>query len=269
LGDNWYDSLQLRVLKRFSHGLDASYNFTWSKSLDNGVEGVENDPFNRGQDKYLSGSDRPLVSNINVTYTVPVPGWGNRMSKYVLSGWQMGALLIYASGTPILVPSASANLLSTETFETSSYLDRVPGQPLFLQNLNCHCFDPTKTLVLNPAAWSLPAPGTWGTSPAYYNDYRNQRHPTENFNVGRTFRIRESMSLSLRAEFVNIFNRTVLPAPSSTTPLTPATCFLNGNTGATGTCNSGATIASGFGFEQTALIVGGTRTGQIVARFRF
>ena len=32
LGDNWYDSLQLRVMKRFSHGLDASYNFTWSKN---------------------------------------------------------------------------------------------------------------------------------------------------------------------------------------------------------------------------------------------
>jgi hypothetical protein len=87
--------------------------------------------------------------------------------------------------------------------------------------------------------------------------------------VGRTFKIRESMSLSLRAEFVNIFNRTVLPAPSSTTPLTPSTCFVSGTTGATGACSPGATIASGFGFEQTAAIAGGTRTGQIVARFRF
>ena len=270
LGDNWYDSLQVRVTKRFSHGLDASYNFTWSKNLQNGIEADQNDPNNRGQDKYISGLDRPLVSNINFSYTVPVAPWtNNKILRYVLSGWQMGALLTYASGTPILVPAATANLLSTETFETNSYLDRVPGQPLFLQNLNCHCFDPTKTLVLNPAAWALPAAGTWGTSPAYYNDYRSQRHPTENFNVGRTFRIRESMSLSLRAEFVNIFNRTVLPAPSSTTPLTAPTCFVSGNTGATGACSPGATVASGFGFEQTAAIAGGTRTGQIVARFRF
>jgi hypothetical protein len=268
LGDNWYDSLQVRVMKRLSHGLDVSYNFTWSKSLTNGIEGIENDPFNRGQDKYLSEYDRPLVSNINITYTVPVPGWGNRPSKYVLSGWQIGALATYASGTPIQVPAA-ANLLATDTFETSSFLNRVPGQPLFLQNLNCHCFDPTKTLVLNPAAWTDPAPGTWGTSPAYYNDYRAQRHPVENFYAGRTFKIHEAMSLSLRAEFVNIFNRTVLPAPSSSTPLTPPTCFLSGTTGATGTCSPGATIASGFGFEQTANIAGGTRTGQIVARFRF
>ena len=163
--------------------------------------------------------------------------------------------------------------MNTETFQTTSFLNRVPGQPLFLQDLNCHCFNPTQTLVLNPAAWAPPASGTWGTSAAYYNDYRAQRHPTENYNFGRTFQIREAMSLSIRAEFVNIFNRiqlpTVPPALSSTTPLTAPTCFLSGVSGPTGACNPGATIASGFGFEQTANLATGQRTGQIVARFRF
>jgi hypothetical protein len=271
LGDNWYDSLQVRVIKRLSHGLDVSYNFTWSKTLQNGIEGGENDPFNRAQDKYISGSDRPLVSNINATYTVPVAPWtNNKILKSVLRDWNVGGLFTYASGTPIAVPGASANLLSTETFETASFLNEVPGQSPFLTNLNCHCFDPTKTFVLNPAAWSLPAPGTWGNSAEYYNNYRTQRHPTENFNFGRTFRIRESMSLSVRAEFVNIFNRTVLPGPSSSTPLTAPTCFVSGTTGATGACtNAGATIASGFGYENTVLQATGARTGQLVARFRF
>jgi hypothetical protein len=276
LGDNWYDSLQIKVIKRLSYGLNVSYNFTWSKSLDNGIEGAGlpavatvNDVFNRSQNKYLSSLDRPLVSNINIDYTVPKPSFTqNKIVRYALSGWQVGVLLTYASGTPILVP-ASTNLLNTVTFASASFLNRVPGQPLFLQDLNCHCFDPTKTLVLNPAAWASPAPGTYGTSAAYYNDYRSQRHPTENFNIGRDFHIRERMDFSVRAEFVNIFNRTVLPAPSSTSPLTPATCFLSGTKGATGACSPGATIASGFGFEQTANIPGGTRTGQIVARFRF
>ena len=93
LGDNWYDALQLKVIKRLSHGLDVSYNFTWSKSLDNGIEGPENDIYNRSTDKFLSGSDRPLVSNINIAYTVPVAPWaGNKILKYVLSDWQTGAL---------------------------------------------------------------------------------------------------------------------------------------------------------------------------------
>ena len=66
-----------------------------------------------------------------------------------------------------------------------------------------------------------------------------------------------------------MFNRTVLPNPSATTPLTAPTCFASGITGTTGACQAGATYASGFGFMQTANITGGTRTGQIVARFRF
>jgi hypothetical protein len=276
LGDNWYNSMQLKVIKRLSHGLDASYNFTWSKSLTNGIEGAENDIYNRSTDKFLSSYDRPLVSNINITYIAPPSPWvHNKILQYVLRDWTTGALLTYASGQPILVPTSTNNLNTSFFLPTASYMDRVPGVPLFLQNLNCHCFDPTKTLVLNPAAWVNSPPGTYGTSPAYYNDYRYQRHPTENFNFGRTFRIRESMNLSLRAEFVNIFNRTVLPNPSAgnaagaPSPQAAATCYLSGTKGATGACSSGATVASGFGFIQTASIVGGTRTGQIVARFRF
>jgi hypothetical protein len=269
LGDSWYNSLQVRVIKRISHGLDASFNFTWSKSLTNGIEGQENNVFDRGLNRYLSMYDRPFVSNLSISYTVPAPPWtGSKILKYVLGGWNTGALATYASGAPILVP-ASVNLLNTETFQTASYLNRVPGQPLFLQNLNCHCFDPTKTLVLNAAAWTSPAPGTFGTSPAYYSDYRSERHPVENFYFGRMFRIREQMDFSIRAEFINIFNRTVLPAPSATTPLTPATCFASGTTGPTGACQPGATVASGFGFIQTSNIPGTPRQGQIVARFRF
>jgi hypothetical protein len=276
LGDTWFNSLQLKVTKRFSHGLDFSYNFTYAQELNNGVESDSvgpfgaaaqvNDVFNRDQNKYLSLYSRPLVSNINFSYTVPKFG-GNKILRNVLSDWQTGALLTYASGAPILVPT-SQNQLANQLFR-GTFMNRVPGVPLYTVDINCHCYDPTKTLVLNPAAWSDPAPGTWGTSTAYYNDYRQQRHPVENFNVGRNFTFKERYSFSIRAEFVNIFNRTVLPSPSATTPLTGPTCFKSGITGATGACQGDATYASGFGFMQTANITGGTRTGQIVARIRF
>jgi hypothetical protein len=197
-----------------------------------------------------------------------VPKFGsNKILKNVLGDWQVGALFTYASGTPIAVPS-STNQLANQLFR-GTFMNRNPGVPLFLADVNCHCFDPTKTLVLNPAAWSDPAAGTFGTSTAFYNDYRNQRHPVENFNMGRNFTIKERFTFSVRAEFVNMFNRTVLPSPSATTPLTAATCFQSGNQGATGACQPGATYASGFGFMQTSNITGGTRTGQLVARFRF
>ena len=34
LGNAWYDALQSKVTQRFSHGLDFTYTFTWSKELD-------------------------------------------------------------------------------------------------------------------------------------------------------------------------------------------------------------------------------------------
>jgi len=39
----------------------------------------------------------------------------------------------------------------------------VPGQPLFTQDLNCRCFDPNTTFVLNPKAWSDPAAASSGS----------------------------------------------------------------------------------------------------------
>jgi hypothetical protein len=37
LGDTWYDSLQAKLPKRYSHGLDVQAAFTWQKELNNGV----------------------------------------------------------------------------------------------------------------------------------------------------------------------------------------------------------------------------------------
>jgi len=275
LGDTWYSSLQVKVIKRFSHGLDFTYNYTWAKELTLGVEadsvgpfgasGVVNDVFNRQNNKYISIYSRPQVSNIAVNYTLP--RWGtNKYLRYAVGDWQFGGLMTYASGLPFAVPG-SQNQLATQLFR-GTLMNRVPGQPLYLQDLNCHCFDPTKTLVLNPAAWSDPAPGTWGNSTAYYNDFRQQRAPSENITMGRLFRFTERASFEVRAEFTNAFNRTRLPSPSAATPLTGPTCFLSGSSGAAGACTAGATYASGYGFIQTNGL-NGARNGQIVARIRF
>ncbi len=79
---------------------------------------------------------------------------------------------------------------------------------------NIHGYNLGNTQVLNPAAWA-PCP-TNATCPAVstlYPNFRGPRAPTENANLGRNFRIKERMNFHIRAEFVNIFNRTLLPAP--------------------------------------------------------
>ena len=95
--------------------------------------------------------------------------------SWVVRDWQINALLGYSSGLPILAPVAQNNLnlslLRNTAGSQISYANRVPGQPLFTQDINCHCFDPNKTFILNQAAWSEPGPGQWGTGAAYYSDY--------------------------------------------------------------------------------------------------
>jgi hypothetical protein len=272
LGDTWYDALQVKVTKRFSHGLEGTYSLAWQKSLtmDASAEGTGggaiNNAFNRPVNKDLSQYDQPLVSIIALNYTTPKwqanLGSAGKALSWLTRDWTLGALLSYRSGLPIESPLANNNL-SGALFQ-STFVNRVPGVDPFLVNLNCNCFDPTKTLALNPAAWTNPAPGQFGTAAAYYTDYRQERHPNENMNFGRVFRIKERTSLQIRAEFTNIFNRTIIPAPSSTNITTPA-LITNG------------LYTGGFGYFNTA--TAGTqaqlasssapREGLLVARFTF
>jgi hypothetical protein len=134
-------------------------------------------------------------------------------------------------------------------------MNRVPGQPLFLMNLNCHCIDPYHNLVLNPKAWQDVPNGQWGNSTPYYNDYRYERFPSENMNLARIWK-REKFSLEFRGEFFNVFNRTQLPNPSAGNPL------------ATTTYNSAGNLTGGFGYIN-ASSVGGERTGQFVIRVKW
>ena len=267
LGDTWYNSMQLKVIKRFSHGLDASYSLAWQKSLTIGAEsegtggGVANDVFNRQNAKYLSQFDQPLASFITVDYTVPRAqiggGSAGKVASWLLRDWTFGALLQYRSGLPIQSPTATNVLATGAPYFQGTFMNRVPGVPLFTQDLNCHCFDPTKTFVLNPAAWTNPAAGQFGTAAAYYSDYRYQRRPTENVNFGRTFRIRERTTLNVRAEFTNIFNRTEVNNPTSSNALLTQARGPNGNT------------TGGFGYINTGTVFSLPRQGTIVARFTF
>jgi hypothetical protein len=86
---------------------------------------------------------------------------------------------------------------------------RVPGVPLYLTDINCRCIDPNNInqRILNPAAWQDVGVGQISPGSGYYNDYRGPHQVSENMNFGRTFQLREKMTLNVRAEFFNVFNR--------------------------------------------------------------
>jgi len=187
----------------------------------------------------------------------------NKILSVAARDWTIGVFLANASGRPLQVPQAQSNL-NNYLFQGTSFANRVAGQPLFTTDLNCHCYDPNKTFALNPNAWVDPPTGQFGTSAAYYSDYRSQKRPSENLNVGRTFRIRESMSFNLRIEFTNVFNRAFWGDPSNLNAKQQQTLLPNGNTNA-GFGKIVTTSPTSFGSAANLL----PRQGVLVGRFTF
>ncbi len=293
-GNTWYDSLQVKVTKRFSHGLSGQVAYTWQKELTNGTNSntsyvtpsppLINDVFNKSLDKQISGFSVPQELIIAFNYTTPkveLNVTGGKALSWLAKDWTIGGVLRYQSGLILQSPFSSNNLLANLARGPGNnpalwgggytFMNRVPGQPLFLVNPNS-TFDPTQQLVLNPKAWVEPPYGTFGASAPYFNDFRWQRQPAESMAFGRVFRIKERAQFQIRAEFQNIFNRLFYQAPADGAPFGfPFTSVATPTLHA----NPGGTLSQGFGYVNWVngglTQFGGAqpRSGQIVARFTF
>jgi hypothetical protein len=287
LGKTWYDALQITVTKRYSHGLSLNANYTYSKNLD-----LMSSPdiFNRGLGKNISVNDLPQQFRFSAEYQTPrphmgIPVIGNPIVSYVLGGWGIGAYMQYQSAPLIGRPAAGA------AQPISDWLGRGPGgaqlaigpdgkpmnpyavnwtdlsgkvhsEPL---DINCGCYDPTKTQVLNPLAWVQVPNGQWAADQSSIRYFRGLRHPTENANLSRNFVFKERYRLQIRLEMDNVFNRLELPQPASGGP--PAANFS-----ATPT-SVGGQFTSGFGtfgnLQTGAAVPAPARSGLFIARLQF
>jgi hypothetical protein len=283
MGNTWYDSLQAKLTKRFSHGLDLQAAFTWQKELTLGVNSDTsyftpgavriNDVFDRESNKQISALSKPLMLVVSFNYITPklnASGSAFRALSWIARDWTLGGVLRYQSGDLIAVPTSLNGLFSqlrrTDNPATwggsGTYWNRVPGEPLLLTDPNAHDWDPTQTLVLNPKAWTDAPAGTFSATAPYYNDYRWQRQPSEALSLGRRFPIgnrEHPATLEIRMELNNVFNRNFLGSPSASNP----SAIVARN-------NPGGALSSGYGFVNTFNGAGSRpRSGQIVARINF
>jgi hypothetical protein len=211
-GYSHYDSLQMKATKRLSHHLQAGGTYTWGKGFTSPA--APQDFFNHVAEHQDLQQIPPQTINFNFIYTTPtshgLPKWAN----LILGDWQLGGFANYQSGMYLTPPvSQTASFLPSEDV-------RVKGQPLYTQGVNPNnlsSYNPYYTQVLNPNAWApCPVNATCAAQGVLYSDFRAPRTPVENANIGRNFRINERINLFVRAEFVNIFNRTLMPPPTTT-----------------------------------------------------
>jgi hypothetical protein len=274
VGRTWYDSLQVTVNKRLSHGLSLNANYTFSKTL---AQVTSIDVYNPAIGKNLATSDLPHQFRLSAEYTTPRLRSGpafltNRVVANILADWGMGWFLQYQSAPILGRPTSSgADPISNYLGRGPGSAQLVPGQSLWTTDwtdlngvhhtdpldINCHCFDPTKTLVLNKAAWANVPDGQWAADTSSIRYFRGFRYPQENLNITRTFRIKERYNFMIRAEWSNVFNRLRLPQPTS------AANFSSAPT------QSGGLYSGGFGTIVPTAGTSGQRSGQLIARFQF
>jgi hypothetical protein len=269
-GASLYDALQIKGTKRFSHGLQASGYFTWAQGF---TRGVRQDYFNPASNQWSLMQIPPRVLSFNFIYTVPRPGFiHNKLLNNVVRDWQLGGFALYQSGAFLGIPGTpNAEFLPTQDMY-------VKGQPLYTPGVNLNnlgSYNPFTTQVLNPAAWAAcPVNTNCGDNGNdYLKNFRGPRTPRENANFGRNFRVgpEGKYNFQVRAEFTNIFNRTLMPNPSITNPQNPVT--RNG----LGILTSGFGVIDAFQAPNTANIFDGTtaattlaaRQGTLIARFSF
>jgi hypothetical protein len=198
--NNW-NGLLVRVNYMFSHALnDGSAG---GGSADG--TGPQNDAC-RSCEKGNSSYDVRHVFTANFAYQVPFA------RNHWYGGWQWSGISTARTGLPLNVSVTrkatdvpDGNVLSTQR------PDLVPNVPLYLDY-------GTTGLWLNPAAFSVPAKGTWG------NLGRNVLRAPGLFQIdtslAKRLRLTERMGLEFGLEAFNILNHPQLGAPAANTSST-------------------------------------------------
>jgi hypothetical protein len=204
-GDSTYKALQVWVNRRFTDRLSYQFAYTWSHAQSNvpltSFTSATTDPFNYDLDKGDSDLDRRHMFVSNAVYELPTfKKWGSLASN-ILGDWQLNGIVTFLSGIPLDVQTGlSGNYFGLAANAPGGFRpDLVSGVPIYLKG-------PDKTVYLNPAAFTLPAPGVFGNLKRGF--VRQPSITNVDFSVAKNWKVKERYGLQFRAEMFNLFNHT-------------------------------------------------------------
>ncbi|MGB7493942.1 MAG: TonB-dependent receptor [Candidatus Acidiferrum sp.] len=132
----------------------------------------------------------------NFVYDIPLlKNSGNKFMKTTLGGWEVSGIVTAISGAPLNIGVTGDNVCSV--VPNCSNRPNVTG-PLSNPHTVNEWFD--------TAAFSMPAPGTWGDEP--HNGVRGPGRQNWNISLFKNFMFNQERgtNLQFRAEFFNIWN---------------------------------------------------------------
>jgi hypothetical protein len=218
-GASTYHGLQTQLQVKNLHGFQGQVSYTWGKCLDLGSGAQLGDPFLTSVPSLIffdkqnrrARCDFDIRENlsVNTLYTVPAPHTDSAL-KWVVGGWQVGAIVTASTGVPFTVVTPSDDLGQNST-DPWSFPNRVPGCNPYNSNfktqgfvyLNSNCFTP---LTVTPAGPILGNNGRNSLIGPGLVDF--------DFTAIKDTRITERFKLQFRAEFFNLFNHANFQAPN-------------------------------------------------------
>jgi hypothetical protein len=200
-----YNSLQVSVEKRVTHGLQLLAAYTFSKSIDSAstFEEIQN-PIDNRANRSLSLFDARHRLVVSYVWELPVPRFGGVKGK-VLNGWQISGITSFQSGFPIrLLSNADQELMNSFDFN-------LPGRPDLVSPFQALNPKTSGGFYFNTGSFALAQLGSLGSAPRAIccgpgiNNF--------DFSFHKLTPITERINTEFRAELFNAFNRTQFTNP--------------------------------------------------------
>ncbi len=221
-----YNSLQISLDKRFSHGLQFTAAYTFSKSIDeaSSFEGILN-PLPGADNNSLSLFDARHRFVVSYYWELPVRKYSGFAGK-LLDGWAVSGITTYQTGFPIHFTSSADNeLMNSDDFEYPGTPDQLaPFQrthPQSNQNyyFNQNSFTENATVIPTPTngvvnctttivygCYDSGLLGRIGTTPRTL--CCGPGISETDFSAIKTIPINERVHMEFRADLFNVFNHT-------------------------------------------------------------
>jgi hypothetical protein len=201
-GISHYDSGQVTVRRRFSHGLFFRANYTYAKSLDSqsGANAAGSNGY-FGNQKVLDPAAEYGRSDFDIRHNFTATAvYRTSSSHFALRDWQASGSILAYSGQPFTLKVSGTQDLGQAT------------RP----NQTCSGVLSNRTITqwFNPGCFTLPETGTFGDTGR--NTLSAPDSVTVNLALGRVFSLGEYGHLELRWEAFNALNHPSFSAPSAT-----------------------------------------------------
>jgi hypothetical protein len=205
-----YNSLQIQVTKRLSHGLTVLGNYTRAKSLDMNSTNNNNanipDPYDLGRGFGPSDFDRRDSLSASWMYTPPIH-LSNKLANNLVGGWTISAIHTLETGLPISF-FAGQDVALDGTGE--SQFAELTGEPIAVSHPNRAA---EVAEFFNPHAFGLAAPGQYGN--ASRGILYGPAFAETDASLLKNFTLHNPFKLQFRADAFNVFNQVNLATPNS------------------------------------------------------